>query len=141
MKHKKQLFIVGLLVMVIAVSQCTKTAKLETDTSEASLNNQSKIHDGKKSLIEEGKQIFRFDAFGDEDFWSGLLHIDKAIAGSANGGFGAGVSPATALAVGLKVDAEALPPSVVAAIKSGSIDLNDPATTLALLKLNAVVGV
>jgi hypothetical protein len=141
MKHKKQLFIVGLLVVVIAVSQCTKTAKLETDTSDASLNSQSKIHDGKKSLIEEGKQIFRFDAFGDEDFWSGLLHIDKAIAGSANGGFGAGVSPATALAVGLKVDAEALPPSLVAAIKSGSIDLNDPATTLALLKLNAVVGV
>jgi hypothetical protein len=128
-------------VIVIAVSQCTKTAKLETDTSDAALNSQSKIHDGKKSLIEEGKQIFRFDAFGDEDFWSGLLHIDKAIAGSANGGFGAGVSPATALAVGLKVDAEALPPSLVAAIKSGSIDLNDPATTLALLKLNAVVGV
>jgi hypothetical protein len=140
MRHKKKFFIVGLLVAVIAVSQCTKTVKLEKD-SDAALASQSKIHDGKKSLIEEGKQIFRFDAFGDEDFWSGLLHIDKAIAGSANGGFGPGVSPATALAVGLKVDAEALPPSVVAAIKSGSIDLNDPATTLALLKLNAVVGV
>jgi mono/diheme cytochrome c family protein len=141
MRHKKKFFIVGLLVVVIAVSQCTKTVKPEKDSSDVAINSQSKIHDGKKSLIEEGKQIFRYDAFGDEDFWSGLLHIDKAIAGSANGGFGPGVSPATALAVGLKVDAEALPPSVVAAIKSGSIDLNDPATTLALLKLNAVVGV
>ena len=141
MRHKKKFFIVGLLVVFIAVSQCTKTVKPENDASDAAINSQSKIHDGKKSLIEEGKQIFRFDAFGDEDFWSGLLHIDKAIAGSANGGFGPGVSPATALAVGLKVDAEALPPSVVAAIKSKTIDLNDPATTLALLKLNAVVGV
>ena len=141
MRHKKKLFIVGLLVVFIAVSQCTKTANIEEATNDAVVNSQSKIHDGKKSLIEEGKQIFRFDAFGDEDFWSGLLHIDKAIAGSANGGFGPGVSPATALAVGLKVDAEALPSSVVAAIKSGSVDLNDPATTLALLKLNAVVGV
>jgi len=69
------------------------------------------------------------------------LHIDKAIAGSANGGFGAGVSPNTALAVGLKVDADALPPDVISGISSHTVDLNDPATTLALLKLNAVVGV
>ncbi len=96
---------------------------------------------GPPSMINDGKQIFRFDSFGDEDFWSGLLHLDKAIAGANNGGFGAGVSPATALAVGLKVDAAALPPEVVAAINSGAVDLNDPATTLALLKLNAVVGV
>ncbi|MHC2993379.1 hypothetical protein OB13_18035 [Pontibacter sp. HJ8] len=89
----------------------------------------------------QGKEIFRYDTFGDEEFWSGLLHIDKAIAGADNGGFGPGVSPATALAVGLKVDAEALPPEVVSGIKSGAVDLNDPATTLELIKLNAVVGV
>ena len=47
----------------------------------------------KKSLVEQGKEIFRFDTFGDEDFWSGLLHIDKAISGVNNGGFGPGVSP------------------------------------------------
>lgn len=96
---------------------------------------------GKKSIISEGKDIFRFDTYGDESFWSGLLHIDKAIAGSANGGFGPGVSPNTALAVGLKVDSEALPAEVAAAIQNGTADLNDPATTIALLKLNAVVGV
>ena len=100
------------LIALIALSQCAKTGKnLKSETD--ALNQSSKISSGNKGLIEEGKQIFRFDAFGDEDFWSGLLHIDKAIAGSANGGFGTGVSPNTALAVGLKVDADALPPDVV----------------------------
>jgi cytochrome c5 len=93
------------------------------------------------ALIAEGKNIFRYDNFGNQDFWSGLLHIDKAIAGAANGGFGGGVSPKTALAVGLKVDAEALPAEVVAGIQNGSISLDDPASTLALLKLDAVLGV
>lgn len=92
------------------------------------------------ALVAEGKEIFRFDTFGDEVFWTDLLHIDKAILGDANGGFGSGVSPTTALAVGLKVDAEALPASLVADISAGQVDLNDPATTVALLKLDAVVG-
>src|SRR5215216_3309232 len=140
MKHKKQVLILSSIVAIIAVSQCTKSANMKGGSDEARLTEQSKINERKPSLIENGKQIFRFDAFGDEDFWSGLLHIDKAIAGSKNGGFGAGVSPKTALAVGLKVDAEALPRDVVSGIKSGTVDLNDPATTLALLKMNAVVG-
>ena len=93
------------------------------------------------SPVFSGKQIFRFDTFGDEAFWSGVLHLDKAVAGAANGGFGAGVNPKAALSVGLKVDATALPPDVVAGIQSGALSLDDPATTLALLKLNAVVGV
>src|SRR5688572_15217988 len=76
------------------------------------------------ALVEQGKEIFRFDAFGDEGFWTGVLHIDKAILGEANGGFGPGVSPATALAVGLKVDAEALPPSLVTSINAGQVDLD-----------------
>lgn len=141
MKYKKQLATVLTLVAVIAAFQCTKNEKVETGSTDTSFNTLSKNGKGKKGLIEEGKQIFRFDAFGDEDFWSGLLHIDKAIAGEVNGGFGAGVSPNTALKVGLKVDADALPPNVVAGIKSRAVSLDDPATTLALLKLNAVVGV
>jgi Cytochrome c len=92
-------------------------------------------------MVTQGRQIFRFDTFGDEAFWSGALQLDKAIEGSANGGVGPGVSPATALKLGLKVDASALPESVVDAIKAGKVDLNDPKTTLALIKLNAVVGV
>ena len=92
-------------------------------------------------LIAEGRQIFRFDTFGDEDFWGGQLQLHQAIQGEQFGGVGPGVSPATALAVGLEVDVEALPRSLQRQIKRGKVDLNDPAVTLALLKLNAVVGV
>jgi len=92
-------------------------------------------------MLDEGRRIFRYDTFGDEAFWGDTLRLHEAIAGSANGGVGPGVSPKTALAVGLKVDADALPPAVVSGIKSGAISLDDPATTLALLQLDAVVGV
>jgi hypothetical protein len=92
-------------------------------------------------LLEEGKRTFRFDTFGSEDFWGGKLRLHEAIAGEKLGGVGGGVSPKTALALGLKVDAEALPAQLVTQIKAGKVDLDDPATTLALLKLNAVVGV
>src|SRR3954463_10603679 len=91
-------------------------------------------------LVRQGRTIFRFDDFGDNAFWGGALQLHKAIEGSANGGVGPGVSPKTALGVGLKVDVNALPKSVRDALKAGKVDLNSPATTLALLKLNAVVG-
>jgi hypothetical protein len=92
-------------------------------------------------MLAEGKQTFRFDTFGDEAFWSDALQLHRAIAGANNGGVGPGVSPATALAVGLKVDVDALPQPLISQLKRGRVNLNDPATTLALLKLNAVVGV
>jgi hypothetical protein len=95
----------------------------------------------RSSLVSQGKRTFRFDTFNDQAFWGGVLHLNRAIAGKANGGVGPGVSPKTALAVGLKVDVDALPASVKQALKQGKVNLNDPATTLALLKLNAVVGV
>jgi hypothetical protein len=93
-----------------------------------------------QTMFDEGRQIFRFDTFGSEGFWGGALQLHKAIAGEKNGGVGAGVSPKTALAVGLKVDAEALPTALQEQIKAGKVNLDDPATTVALLKLNAVVG-
>jgi hypothetical protein len=93
-------------------------------------------------LFEQGKEIFRFDTFGDEDYWGGKLQLHKAVAGAALGGVGPGVSPKTALTVaGLKVDVDALPGNLQAKLKQGNVDLDSPATTLALLQLNAVVGV
>ena len=94
-----------------------------------------------QQMIDEGRQIFRFDTFGSEAFWGDALVLHKAIAGEKNGGVGGGVSPKTALSVGLKVDADALPDELKKQIKAGKVNLDDPATTLALLKLNAVVGV
>src|SRR4029077_20971846 len=94
-----------------------------------------------RRMMNDGRRIFRFDTFGSEAFWGGALQLHKAIAGEKNGGVGGGVSPKTALSVGLKVDTEALPDALVAQIKAGKVNLDDPATSLALLKLNAVVGV
>ena len=91
--------------------------------------------------IENGRDIFRFDTFGDEEFWGDALKLHQAIQGASFGGVGSGVSPKTALAVGLKVDAEALPRKLRGQLKSAKVNLDDPATTLALLELNAVVGV
>ena len=92
-------------------------------------------------LVSRGRQIFRFDTFGDQAFWGGALQLHRALAGSKNGGVGPGVSPKTALSVGLKVDSTRIPKAVAAAIKAGKVNLNDPKVTLTLLKLNAVVGV
>ena len=80
----------------------------------------------------EGQTIFRFDTFGDEQLWTDVLRMHTVIPT---------LSPVTALSVGLKVDAEALPPEIVAALQAKAVDLNDPAVTLLLLRLNAVVGV
>jgi hypothetical protein len=92
-------------------------------------------------LVEQGRQIFRFDTFGDEKFWGDSLKLHRAVAGAANGGVGPGLSPRAALGVGLKVDVDALPPELQQALARGEVNLDDPAVTLALLRLNAVVGV
>lgn len=84
------------------------------------------------ALVEQGRQVFRFETFGDEAQWTDALRMHEVIA--------AAVDPLTALSVGLKVDAQALPAAVVQGIGDGSIDLHSPATTIALLKLDAVVG-
>ncbi len=85
------------------------------------------------ALVAEGKEIFRFDTFGDEQFWTDTLRMHEVIQQA--------VTPAVALSVGLKVDADALPQEVKTALAAGQVDLNSTATTLALLRLNAVVGV
>jgi len=87
--------------------------------------------DGVQTL-RDGQRIFRFDTFGDEQLWTDVLRMHEAVAT---------VNPATALAVGLKVDVEALPAPVIAALQAGQVDLTNPAVTIELLRLNAVVGV
>ncbi len=151
----------GLLAAALGVSVWVATAcgdslsgadttRLETDealeTDLGSVEQANSGHDrdrAEDALVDdfrEGRDTFRYETFGDEAFWGGRLGLHRAIAGEANGGVGGGVSPATALALGLRVDSEALPRSLRNKIRRGQVDLNDPATTLALLKLNAVIG-
>jgi mono/diheme cytochrome c family protein len=92
-------------------------------------------------LVEEGRDTFRNDTFGSEAFWGDALKLHRAIEGAAHGGVGDGVSPKTALAVGLKVDVDRLPQALRKQLERGQVNLDDPATTLALLGLDAVVGV
>jgi hypothetical protein len=106
------------------------------DTDEGDARDRAARND----LVAAGRDTFRFDTFGDEAFWGDTLKLHEAIEGSRFGGVGAGVSPKTALAVGLKVDVRALPGSLIAQLRRGAVNLDDPAVTLALLKLNAVVG-
>jgi hypothetical protein len=131
--------VVGVLVVVTFVTLMppdplkgqTRTAESTADTVKASA----------LSMIDAGRETFRFDTFGDEAFWGDALKLHRAIVGEKLGGIGPGLSPKKALEVGLKVDSEALPADLVAKIKAGQVDLDDPATTVALLKLKAVVGV
>ena len=91
--------------------------------------------------VREGRETFRYSTFGDEAFWGDAIGLHLAIAGAANGGVGPGVSPEAALAAGMKVDVNALPRSLLRDMARGRVDLKNPATTLQLLKLDAVVGV
>ena len=101
-------------------------------------DRQEHEHDGNR--LTRGRLIFRFDTFGDEAFWGGTLQLHRAIEGARFGGVGGGVSPKAALGVGLKVDVDALPNLLQRELRNGRVDLNDAGVTLALLKLNAVVG-
>jgi mono/diheme cytochrome c family protein len=121
MKPQSKYLLAVPFVAALAVASCGGT----THNDDAASAN--------AALVAQGKDIFRSDTFGDEAFWTDTLHMNDVIASA--------VDPTTALAVGLKVDAEALPAAVVQGIQNGTVSLTDPATTVTLLKLNAVVGV
>ena len=134
------LFAAALLTVLLGTrSSATLAEEQGKSTKPTSAEQQTDANS--QRMLAEGKQTFRFDTFGDEAFWTDALQLHRAIAGANLGGVGPGVSPKTALAVGLKVDSEALPDALVSQLKQGRVNLDDPATTLALLKLNAVVGV
>ncbi|MEE9425011.1 MAG: hypothetical protein V3V18_08515 [Methylococcales bacterium] len=103
--------------------------------------NDRKIYRDALAMINKGRKTFRYDTFGDELFWGDGIGLHLAIAGERFGGVGPGLSPIQALAVGLKVDVKALPRRLKKELRRGNVDLDDPATTLALLQLDAIVGI
>jgi len=101
----------------------------------------SVIEDHVDQMMEKGRQVFRYDTFGSETFWGDKLRLHEAIAGEKYGGTGPGLTPKQALQLGLKVDQGAVPATLLEVIKGGAVSLENPETTLELLRANAVVGV
>jgi hypothetical protein len=153
MNHVKSLATLSvtciLLLLLVAWAPAAKSKKVSSEAVEAVFQtaapaasaNDQLTNTNMQAMVDQGRRIFRYDTFGDEAFWGGALNLQQAIEGEKLGGAGPGVSPKTALSVGLKVDADALPASLVEQIKAGKVNMDDPATTLALLKLNSVIGV
>ncbi|MEO6023142.1 MAG: hypothetical protein ABIP64_08510 [Burkholderiales bacterium] len=137
-RHWKYILAVPALA-ALAVVGCA-TARSDDDEQPVTKLDR-RIDKHVQRTLAEGRQTFRFDTFGDETFWGDTIKLHQAIQGIRFGGVGPGVSPKTALAVGLKVDVDALPHELIRNLKKGQVDLDDPAITLALLKLNAVIGV
>ena len=131
----------ALVLATVAMTTFRQSASAQAQRPASSGAFDAAITQNAQQMIEEGRRIFRFDTFGDEAFWGDQLKLHQAIVGQKLGGVGPGLSPRMALSLGLKVDAEALPADLVAQIKAGKVDMNDPASTVALLKANAVVGV
>ena len=134
--------VISIIILIISISQfmqCTNSSSGQAKKTEK--ENEDPITDNANKMLAEGKQTFRFETFGDEAYWTDALQLNKAITGEKNGGVGGGLSPKAALAAGLKVDMDVIPADVAAAIKAGKVNLDDPAVTLTLLQLNAVVGV
>ena len=131
------------LVMVTLALLFAATMVVISHSGSVAAHNarQNPVVDNAIQKVQQGEQTFRFDTFGDQAFWGDTLKLHQAIEGAGLGGVGPGVSPKTALAVGLKVDVDALPSDLVQKIQKGRVNLDDPAVTLALLKLNAVLGV
>src|SRR6202158_20386 len=134
-------FLTGLAVGSYRLIGAQRASAQTQETGASPSGFATVVPDNSDRTLKEGQQTFRFDTFGDEAWWGDTLHLHEAIEGAKFGGIGPGISPATALTLGLKVDLDALPPSLVQQLKRGRVDLDDPAVTLALLKLNAVVGV
>ena len=132
----------GIVLFVICASQLIQCSSPSDSKAPAAVKETDDATTANaNNMLAEGRQIFRFETFGDETYWTDALQLNKAIAGEKNGGVGAGLSPNAALAAGLKVDMDVIPADVAAAIKAGKVNLDDPAVTLTLLQLNAVVGV
>ena len=129
---------VAVACAALIIVKITHAAPGSHDPSQTVL--EASLIQSSQETLAEGRQTFRFDTFGDQDFWGGTLQLHRAIEGARFGGVGAGISPRTALALGLKVDVDALPQALQDQIRHGQINLDDPAVTLALLQLNAVVG-
>ena len=126
--YSSAVFSLGAVAVMFGLACSDATTTAEPDgAGEISRARMNPAH------LAQGREIFRFETFGDESFWTDTLALHREIQAS--------LTPTMALQLGLKVDAEALPPEIQAGIRAGTVDLEAPATTVALLGLDAVLGV
>jgi hypothetical protein len=135
-------------IVLLAITECGAHSQAMGNTSQRAreavkqeLQNLDPTTANAADLVSQGRRILRFDTFGDETFWGDMLNLHLAIEGAGFGGVGLGLSPTGALAAGLKIDVDALPPDLLTKLSNGKVSLDDPVVTLELLKLNAVIGV
>ncbi|ANL66781.1 cytochrome-c domain-containing protein [Rhizobium phaseoli] len=131
----------ALFLLLLSSTMIPAAAQTGKEPSVSGKDFDAAAADQARRYLEEGRETFRFDTFGSEDFWGGKLKLHEAIAGEKLGGKGPGLSPKKALELGLKVEVNAIPKDIAAALAKDEVDLDDPASTLLLLKANAVVGV
>src|SRR5687768_12932162 len=123
------IYLSGLMLLLfvstaLARNEATTGIAAQVDQDSARLASaDDRILDNAEDMIEEGRRTFRFDTFGDEDYWGGQLQLHQAIQGDRFGGVGPGLSPRNALALGLKVDVDALPPALINSLQSGQVNL------------------
>ena len=135
------------VLALLTVSSCVNAPRdVQTNTAVSAEKREPvswshEIDANSDRLLREGREIFRYDTFGSEDFWGAKLRLHEAIAGEAHGGVGPGVTAHQALQLGLKVDVARLPSILVEAIRGGHVSLEKVDTTLELLRADAVVGV
>ena len=139
-RHQQYLLAIPVLAVLTFAGYGTAMSD-DDDDEQGATQLDRRIDNHAQRTLAEGRQIFRFDTFGDEAFWGDTIKLHQAIQGARFGGVGPGVSPKAALAVGLKVDVDALPNALIEKLMKGRVNLDDPAITLALLKLDAVIGV
>ena len=113
---KKALLITSVMLVAVVFVLTTKVSSSAQENSPPRSSADLAVETNGAAMIMEGRRTFRFDTFGDEAYWGDTLGLHKAIEGARLGGVGGGVSPATALAVGLKVDVDALPPALIEAL-------------------------
>jgi hypothetical protein len=129
MPHLVKVALVGAALVFTTVSSATLRSTSPSPQVQAPASAgafDATIAQNAQRMIDEGRRIFRYETFGDEAFWGDQLKLHQAIVGQKLGGVGPGLSPKMALSLGLKVDAEALPAELVAQIKAGKVDMDDP---------------
>jgi len=104
---RPHLIVTGTVLLIAGALAISRSASVNAHNA-----SQNSVAQNAVNKVEQGEQIFRFDTFGDQAFWGDTLKLHQAIEGAGLGGVGPGVSPKTALAVGLKVDVDARFPAV-----------------------------